>query len=64
MKAVVHHEVVRVHCPDGGLIEFKRSGDTNCAKTPTIVKTTAPRYLKPGYRAAKAALEFDQWGAR
>ena len=64
MRASVHHKMVRVYCPDGGVMEFRRLGDHGLSETPRIVKTTAPRYVNLGFQRALKQLEQEHWGTR
>jgi len=70
MKATVHHDSVRVVCPrDGTILEFKRSGDMDCAKQPQYLGNLKEccdvcPFTKQARKAAIQALDLNHWGAR
>ena len=64
MSAVVYYNEVRVQCPDGGVLSFRKLGDLNVADNPKIVKPTLGKWYTKARRTALDALSDNMWGAR
>ena len=64
VTAIVHYDRVRVHAPDGGVLDFVRLTDTELEDSPIVVVPTSLEHLRVARHLAVEELDIDRWVTR